>query len=77
MVVLACRLAGRHGDGRLLVGEELLGRLVHADQRLIEIGRSGVNVEDFFHLGDEPSRATLGDTAGLFTPRLQLVFLSV
>src|SRR5690348_15448338 len=60
----------------MLVGRQLLGRLVHADQRHPRVVRRRVDVEDLLHLGDEPGPVPLGDAPRLLPPGLQFVFFS-
>ena len=77
VIILAQRLARFHRQRRDVVIEQLLARLVHADQRLIRIRLFRVNVEHLLHLRDEAGGVAFGDAVTFDAPGLQLVFFSV
>src|SRR5260221_1469470 len=77
VIILPNWLADLHGQRRHFIPQQLLGRLVHADQRLLWRVLHFVQIEDVFHLRDEACPIALGNAPTLLSPRLKLVFLSV
>src|SRR5215210_4583091 len=76
-VVHTARPARRHLHRGPRLRDELLARLVHADDGSKRIVRTFVDFKDVLHLPDELGVGLGRDAPHLDQPRLQLVFLSV
>ena len=50
MMIFAPGPAGAHGQGRFTIANNLLGRLVHANQRVLRVVVLAVDVEDLLHV---------------------------
>ena len=76
LVVVTRGLAGLHRLRLPRLGDELLRRLIEADQRPRWIVRSFVNIKHVFHRGDEGRVGFRRDHPIVGQVRFEIVFLS-
>src|SRR5882757_6574624 len=76
-VIMPGGLSWFRRDRQARFGNELLGRLVDADQRTFRIIRPLINLQDVFHGGHEGGVGVRRDDPLLFQMRLESVFFSV
>ena len=76
-VVLARGMTGARRRCGARLAQELLGDLIHTDERTAPIVGPGVDGEHILHVPDKGSVGPWGDAPVLLQPGLEVVFLSV
>src|SRR6266849_3079142 len=76
VIILTRRLAGSQRQRRLLVAYQLLAGFIHTNQGLFRRVFGGIDIEDVFHLSNEPRPVPFRNAPTLLAPRLQFIFFS-
>ncbi len=77
LIIDPLRLSRLSRQGFIYIREQLFAGLIHAYQGILGIMRTGINLQDIFHITDKSSIGLRRNAIFFFQPRLKFFFLSV